>query len=66
MPTNPDVATSILNDLSLSSDLLHVYYDSGHMLDGHSIWRRRIRSDPFPGWRFKDFSGYDITREKAM
>lgn len=63
-PTNSDVTTSVLQDLLLSADLLHVYYDSGHMFDGRSIWRRQVRGDPFPSWEFEDFSGYDITREK--
>lgn len=63
-PTNPDVTREILDALLYSADLLNVYYDSGHMLDGRSIWRRQVRSAPFPNWKFEDFAGYDITREK--
>jgi hypothetical protein len=63
-PTNPEVARYILDALEYSTDLLSVYYDSGHMLDGHSIWHRQVRSAPFPNWNFSDFSGYDITLEK--
>ena len=63
-PTNPDLTRSILDALIYSNELLNVYYDSGHMLDGQSIWLRRVRNEPFPNWVFEDFSGYDISQEK--
>jgi hypothetical protein len=62
--TNPVVTREILDALRAASDQISVYYDSGHVFYGRSIWRRQIRNDPFPNWHFEDFTGYDITKEK--
>jgi hypothetical protein len=64
--SNQQVTRDILDALQTASELLSIYYDSGHVFDGHSIWRRHVRTDPFPNWRFEDFTGYDIHREKPL
>jgi hypothetical protein len=64
--SNPKVTREILDALQTGSELLSIYYDSGHVFDGHSIWRRQVRTDPFPNWRFEEFTGYDIHREKPL
>ena len=52
------------NALDYSAELLTIYYDSGHMVDGRSIWSREVRTVPFPRWKFLDFAGFDISKEK--
>lgn len=63
-PTNPAVVREVKDPLDYSAELLTVYYDSGHMIDGRSIWSREVRTTPFPRWSFLDFAGFDISREK--
>jgi hypothetical protein len=65
-PTNLPAVRKIKDALDFSAELLTVYYDSGHMVDGRSIWKREVRTAPFPCWSFQDFTGYDITREKPI
>jgi len=64
--SNPVVTREILDALTTSRDLLSIYYDSGHVFDGHSIWRRHVGDAPFPNWRWEDFTGYNIHREKPL
>lgn len=63
-PTNLQVVREVKDALDYSAELLTVYYDSGHMVDGRSIWSREVRTAPFPRWNFLDFSGFDISKEK--
>jgi hypothetical protein len=63
-PTNLAVVREVKDALDYSAELLTVYYDSGHMIDGRSIWSREVRTVPFPRWNFLDFTGFDISREK--
>jgi hypothetical protein len=62
--TNLPAVREVKDALDYSEDLLSVYYDSGHMVDGRSIWTREVRTIPYPRWRFEDFTGFDITKEK--
>jgi hypothetical protein len=62
-PTNPGPLREVLDALK-SHDLFAVYYDSGHVVSPNGIWHRNVQSSPFPNWRFHDFSGFDIAREK--
>jgi hypothetical protein len=62
--TNLPAVRAVKDALEYSEELLSVYYDSGHMVDGRSIWKREVRSVPFPRWKFEDFSGFDIAKEK--
>ena len=64
--SNPEVTREILDALQTSRELLSIYYDSGHVFDGHSIWRRHVGNSPFPNWRWEDFTGYDIHQEKPL
>ena len=47
-------------------DWLQVRFDSGHTLANGSIYAMRHRDVPFTNWRFVDFSGFDVTKEKPM
>jgi hypothetical protein len=49
--TDPPTVRSILDALQLCTNLFNIYYDSGHVLDGKSIWRRQVLPAPFPNWR---------------
>ena len=48
----------------LETDLLTVYYQSGHSYSRGRFWQARAPEYPFRGWRFEDFQGWDIRREK--
>jgi hypothetical protein len=48
----------------LETDLLTVYYQSGHSYSRGRFWQERAPEYPFRGWRFEDFQGWDIRREK--
>lgn len=53
----------ILDALSYPQ-LITVHYRSGHTFVDGRICTRNTTIAPFPHWKFEDFSGYDITREK--
>jgi hypothetical protein len=55
----------ILDALKTSRDLRSIYYDSGHVFDGNSIWRRHASDAPFPNWRWEDFTDFDIHKGEA-
>jgi hypothetical protein len=61
--TNLGPVREILTALE-EDDLFCVYYDSGHVVGPHGIGRRNVLLTPFPNWRFRDFSGFDIRAEK--
>jgi hypothetical protein len=48
----------------LDTDLLTVYYQSGHSYSRGRFWQARAPEYPFRNWRFEDFHGWDIRREK--
>jgi hypothetical protein len=48
----------------LETDLLTVYYQSGHSYSRGRFWQARAPEYPFRGWRFEDFRDWDIRREK--
>ncbi len=61
--TDPPSVRLILEALHYS-DLITVYYESGHAVSAGSIYSTTIRPAPFPNWQWRDFSNYDVTREK--
>jgi hypothetical protein len=63
-PTNPDPVRQVLEALRYGDELLTVYYDSGHMVDGRAIWSPQVRPARFPGWSFYDFENFNIAQEK--
>lgn len=63
-PTNLVSTKTVLEAIRYGQDLITVYYDSGHSIADGRIISQQIRPAPFPGWDFRDFTGYDITREK--
>jgi hypothetical protein len=62
-PPDPTGTATMVNALE-SSDLVTVYYASGHAISGDSLFRPRINPMPFPNWSFQDLAGYDIKQEK--
>ncbi|NBH10942.1 hypothetical protein [Amycolatopsis sp. SID8362] len=64
-PAIPATARRILDAID-SSDLLSVYYESGHVYSGGRISKRKSRVAPFRNWRFKDFHGTKVSREKPF
>jgi hypothetical protein len=61
--TDPPSVRLILDSLSYS-DLITVYYESGHAISAGSIYSTTIRPAPFPKWQWRDFTGYNVTQEK--
>jgi hypothetical protein len=62
-PTAEAIVREIREDLQ-DSDLLTVYYESGHAFTAHGISKINLPDRPFPNLDFQDFTGYEITREK--
>jgi hypothetical protein len=62
--TSPPEVRQILDALDCSDDLVRVYYDTGHVIDGKGIYKRELRTAPFRGWEFADFAGHLVACEK--
>jgi hypothetical protein len=62
--TNPETVRQILEALRYGDDLYVVYYDSGHTISAGAIVSPSTRAEPYRRWDFRDFAGFDITREK--
>jgi hypothetical protein len=62
--THPDSVRQVVEALRCSNDLFVVYYDSGHTISAGSIVSPSTRPEPYRAWDFRDFTGFDITREK--
>ena len=54
----------IVLDALQYTDLLTVYYSSGHAVNSGSVWSAEVRRSPFPNWQWSDFSQFDICAEK--
>lgn len=64
-PTNEPPVRKALDALrGYGSDILTVYYESGHTIVDRAVWRTDFRASPFPNWRFRSFAEFDITKEK--
>lgn len=64
-PSDPPTTATIRDALGFT-ELLAVYYESGHVLSAGAFGRREIRSAPFPNWEFADFTGFRVDREKPV
>ncbi len=49
-----------------NGDLMNVYYRSGHALTNGQFHQEHTMPFPFRNWRFRDFTGYLIDREKPI
>jgi hypothetical protein len=63
-PSDQDTTRRIRDALDINDDLLSVFYQSGHSIQAGGIYGEQIRDVPFPRWRFEDFAGFVVTREK--
>ncbi len=61
--TDPPSVRLVLDSLSYS-DLITIYYESGHAISAGTIYSTTIRPAPFSRWQWHDFTGYNITQEK--
>ena len=62
-PTDEQLVRSVMDAL-VHTELLSIYYASGHVVTNNTVCRRQHQSAPFRGWKSIDFTGYDIAREK--
>jgi hypothetical protein len=51
-------------DAIQNTDLVSVYYKSGHTYANRRISRLSLASNPFSRFCFRDFTGFDVKREK--
>ncbi|MFG1827144.1 hypothetical protein ACGFIJ_32090 [Microbispora bryophytorum] len=65
-PTSLPEVRRILDALQYSDQLIRIYYESGHMIDGRSIFQPQVQQQPFHHWQWADFTGYEIAREKPI
>jgi hypothetical protein len=49
-----------------NTDLVSIYYESGHVYSGGRITKRKSRVAPFRNWEFGDFSGVNVKSEKPF
>lgn len=66
-PSEHAASTNLLPEIREAlgrGELLNVYYRSGHVFTDRGIWRERAGAVSFPNWRFEDFAGFDVSREK--
>ena len=61
--SDPTIAGPVAGALR-QTDLLTVYYASGHTFTNGQLFKPQTKPMPFPNWRWCDFSGYEICREK--
>jgi hypothetical protein len=46
------------------TDLITIYYDSGHAISSGSVWSTNVRPSPFPNWEWPNFNDFNICQEK--
>jgi hypothetical protein len=62
-PRNPPIARGILDALQ-HTELITIYYRSGHTFTDGRIWKDQVPVAAFGNWAFENFTGFDISREK--
>lgn len=62
-PSDPALVRPVLEALEFT-ELLTVYYESGHALTGDAVWSSTLAKSAFPEWEWRDFDHYDVTTEK--
>jgi hypothetical protein len=65
--TQPEPSNELLNDVLdaiQNTDLIGVYYESGHTYCNRQITRIDYSVAPFARYEFRDFDGYNVKREK--
>lgn len=62
-PTDPVIAIPVRDALQ-HTDLLTIYYASGHTFTQGTLYWPQVKPRPFPNWEWKDFAGYNISKEK--
>ncbi|MGW2147481.1 hypothetical protein ACWCOT_24485 [Nonomuraea bangladeshensis] len=65
-PTSLPEVRKILDALQYGEQLIRIYYESGHMIDGRSIFQPQVQQHAFHHWQWADFTGYEIAREKPI
>lgn len=63
-PTDHTIALPVRDAIATAPDLLTIYYASGHTYTHGTFYKPQVTSRPFPNWKWKDFAGYDIAKEK--
>jgi hypothetical protein len=61
-PLTPSVEE--VREAIADGDLLTVYYESGHSITTHRIYRQNLDIPPFTNIEFEDFTGFTVTSEK--
>lgn len=62
-PSDPALVRPVLKALEFT-ELLTVYYESGHALTADAVWSSTLAKAAFPEWEWRDFSQYDVMMEK--
>ncbi|MFI6028860.1 hypothetical protein [Amycolatopsis magusensis] len=63
VPATEGIAREVKEAIA-DDNLLTVYYESGHLFDGHQVVRRELDSSPYPDLAFEDFSGFAVMKAK--
>lgn len=61
--SDPEMAEPVTRALR-HSELITVHYASGHTFTQQTFYKPHVEPRPFPNWRWSDFTGHDIWKEK--
>lgn len=61
-----DAEQQRIRNLLGRGELLRVDFATGHSYAMGYVARENVDSPPFHGWRFEDFTGFDVTAEKPV
>lgn len=64
--TDQVLARPVLDALRACAGLLRIHYESGHAIDVKGVWTSNATTAAFSGWRWLDFSGFDVATEKPL
>jgi hypothetical protein len=56
--------TGILRDCFKDTDIVSVYFESGHTVTNGRLYKFEVKPARFKNWIFHDFSGFDTSMEK--
>ena len=62
-PTDEPSVRMVMDSLEYT-DLITIYYGSGHAISSGSVWSAAIREAVFPGWEWQSFETFNLRQEK--
>jgi hypothetical protein len=64
--TEAELFGDVVSALQQRRSWLKVWYDSGHTVADEQFWEGRFRDQPFLDFRWENFAGFDVSKEKPL